>query len=448
MKKPQPTQTESPFLAHEMFFSLTDLKGIIEAGNEIFVRVSGYSKEFLIGKPHNVIRHPDMPRAVFRLLWSTIQAGKPIAAYVKNIDATGRYYWVLACVFPVDGRYLSLRIKPSSTTLGVVSELYSKVSSFEKTHSIEESLDLISEQLASKGFPSYEEFQTHAINQELAPFRNGSVNFRKIYQFRDEHKVPALFHKILESCTSANTPYQELFAWFDTFRSQQREFQANADFVLDVCKDLRLYVYNMMIHAEHAGSEGDTLATVASGLSSFSQDISASIDSFAHSMKDMQRNLLNADFLIQATYMQFKMIESFLLAHDGDKEETPDQAELTRNLLLLTQLAQKYSAVVFEAVEAVRVESSRLKSVVDRLQSVVIGLKIVQLSGRIEASKIARAHAAAFEKQFASLSEVFEGVRHSITNVYNVVSSFANISVAACDRVQQVRSVVQKMHVE
>ena len=99
--KVEPKNIESVFLPDEMFFSTTDLKGIILSGNDVFIRVSKFSKEELIGKPHNIIRHPDMPRIVFKLLWDYIQSGKPIVAYVKNIAKDGSYYWVLATVVPI-----------------------------------------------------------------------------------------------------------------------------------------------------------------------------------------------------------------------------------------------------------------------------------------------------------------------------------------------------------
>ena len=107
----QPCDRESPFEIDELFFSTTDRKGVITFGNDVFVRVSGHPRERLIGAPHNVIRHPDMPRAVFRLLWDYVLAGRSVVAYVKNMAADGAYYWVLALVTPIRGGFLSVRLK-------------------------------------------------------------------------------------------------------------------------------------------------------------------------------------------------------------------------------------------------------------------------------------------------------------------------------------------------
>lgn len=97
--RPQPpTGKERDYGPEELIVSKTDLKGILRYANEVFVRVSGYGEEDLLGRPHNVIRHPDMPHAIFRLMWQSIEAGNEIFAYVNNLAADGGHYWVLAHV--------------------------------------------------------------------------------------------------------------------------------------------------------------------------------------------------------------------------------------------------------------------------------------------------------------------------------------------------------------
>ncbi len=87
-------ETEVP--EDEVIISRTDLRGVITYVNDTFAKISGYSSEELIGKPHNILRHPDMPRSVYKELWDTIKAGKSWSGYVKNMRKDRGYYWVYA----------------------------------------------------------------------------------------------------------------------------------------------------------------------------------------------------------------------------------------------------------------------------------------------------------------------------------------------------------------
>ncbi len=98
-----------------LIVSHTDLKGIITYANDTFAQISGYDQKELIGKPHNILRHPDMPSSLFRNLWISVQDGRLWSGYVKNKTKSGGYYWVYAQVSPLYGKdgahigYKSLR---------------------------------------------------------------------------------------------------------------------------------------------------------------------------------------------------------------------------------------------------------------------------------------------------------------------------------------------------
>jgi len=128
--RPQPTQNEKVLGDDDFIVSKTDLKGIITYGNRIFIEMSGYSEQELLGAPHSILRHPDMPKAVFKLLWDTIQANREICAYVRNLAKDGSFYWVFANVTPsLDSNgnlvgYYSVRRKPRTEAIHAVSSLY------------------------------------------------------------------------------------------------------------------------------------------------------------------------------------------------------------------------------------------------------------------------------------------------------------------------------------
>lgn len=112
-----------------MIVSETDNKGNILYANDDFCKIAGYSKEELIGKPHNMVRHPDMPKVAFKDLWETIQRGEIWNGIVKNRTKSGGFYWVNATAFPSkdkDGnlRFISVRVKPTPEEIETASALY------------------------------------------------------------------------------------------------------------------------------------------------------------------------------------------------------------------------------------------------------------------------------------------------------------------------------------
>jgi PAS domain S-box-containing protein len=113
--------------------SETDLKGVITYANRKFCEISGYSKEELIGQPHNIIRHPDMPKKAFETMWNTIKQGNVWSGLVKNLRKDGLYYWVETTITPIQDetgaivKYAAARKPASHTAVEEAEELYAKM---------------------------------------------------------------------------------------------------------------------------------------------------------------------------------------------------------------------------------------------------------------------------------------------------------------------------------
>ncbi len=122
----------------EFIVSKTDPKGIITYTNRVFMHIAGYSESELLGKQHNVVRHPDMPRGAFRFLWQTLQNGDEFFGYVKNMCKSGAYYWVFANVTPdydANGNvigYYSVRRKPSDRAIATITPIYREMLALEQ----------------------------------------------------------------------------------------------------------------------------------------------------------------------------------------------------------------------------------------------------------------------------------------------------------------------------
>ena len=163
MQRPSPTQIQKQLDKDDFIVSKTDTKGKIIYGNKVFIKMSGYSEVELLGQPHSILRHADMPKIVFRLLWERIQNKKEIFAYVKNLCKDGAYYWVFANVTAtVDENgsirdFHSVRRKPTDKAMSVIPDLYAQLLSAERSGGMDASKKLLDEILDKKGV-DYDEF--------------------------------------------------------------------------------------------------------------------------------------------------------------------------------------------------------------------------------------------------------------------------------------------------
>ncbi len=134
----QPTQTEIPLAADDVIVSKTDLSGRVTYVNRTFMRISNYPEHEVLGKQHNIIRHPDMPRGVYRLMWDTLKDGREFFGVVKNMTADGHFYWVFANVtldWDAKGAtsgYFSVRRRVSPAAIRSASALYAEMLRIER----------------------------------------------------------------------------------------------------------------------------------------------------------------------------------------------------------------------------------------------------------------------------------------------------------------------------
>jgi len=173
MAKVTPLNIEIDLDPKRYIVSETDETGKITFCNDYFIEVCGYSKDELIGKPHSIIRHPDMPKVVFKLLWKTISQGKNINAVVKNLAKDGRYYWIFT---EFESRrdtdsgkiigYTASRKSISKHVIEIISDLYAKLLEIEKTDSVEASQIYLVNFLKEKG----EDIEFANIMEEIHKF--------------------------------------------------------------------------------------------------------------------------------------------------------------------------------------------------------------------------------------------------------------------------------------
>lgn len=164
----RPTGIERPWGEEEIIVSKTDLKGHMTYANLVFQRIAQYNEFELMGKPHNIVRHPAMPRCIFKFLWDTLAERQEIFAYVLNMAKTGDYYWVLAHVTPsYDSAgnvvsYHSNRRKPGLAQINKIQPIYAALLAEEQKHAsprdgLRASHDMLIKTIQGTGM-SYDQF--------------------------------------------------------------------------------------------------------------------------------------------------------------------------------------------------------------------------------------------------------------------------------------------------
>jgi PAS domain S-box-containing protein len=168
MRKMIPTSIEVFFDAADIIVSKTDLKGRITYANKTFCDIAGYAPQDLMGQPHSILRHPDMPRCIFKLLWDTIASGQEIFAYAKNITRAGDFYWVFAHVTPsfdaekrIIGYHSNRRVPDRRVLEHAIIPLYTQLLEEERRHAngkaaLANGFQLMTDFVRSKGI-SYDE---------------------------------------------------------------------------------------------------------------------------------------------------------------------------------------------------------------------------------------------------------------------------------------------------
>jgi len=169
MDRPTPTDIEHEVRNIDMIVSKGDAEGNITYTNPIFMKISGYTQGELLDQPHSILRHPDMPKVIFKHLWSSIKEGNDVNAYVKNLCKDGSFYWVLAQVRVAtnpDGsfrNYVSTRKNITNGAKEIMGNLYAKLLEVEKADGVEASEKVLVDFLTENG-QSVETFNTFMLS--------------------------------------------------------------------------------------------------------------------------------------------------------------------------------------------------------------------------------------------------------------------------------------------
>jgi aerotaxis receptor len=420
-----------------MFFSTTDARGVIVNGNEVFTRVSGFAESELIGSAHNIIRHPDMPRVAFQLLWENLKAGRPFSGYVKNMAKDGAFYWVFAVIAPLaDGRLLSVRFKPTSPTLAVVERLYGRLLKIERdaiaqdakpAEAMQRSRALLETELRQLGFAHYDAFSHVALNAELKQ-RDDRLATAGLALF-PARLSGAVAQRALLYADSQNV-YREvtgLFRDLHAFVRFHHELQESGRAVAGVAEDFRMHSLNVNITAQRHGVGGRTVGVVASFLDHYAQELGLGTRELSQHITRTSTAVesINADVAIAR--LQMEMVLSF------QAELAQGTGDMRAKLGMFTDLQDAFvtrTRAAAHAIAELQTESGLLAGSRDLLSKVAMSIQLAQVRGLTEAARIEGAESlcamfADFRRKIDETNRQLTGVGEAAEAIQQRVRSLA-----------------------
>lgn len=418
-----PAARDEGFGLDELFFSTTDAGGRIRTGNPVFTRVSGYDAAELAGRAHNVVRHPDMPRVVFRVLWDHLQAGEPVAAYVKNRTKDGRPYWVVATASPLSDGHLSVRFKPSGEHFPVVRDLYGELRAIEaeaeaagasRAEAIEASTARLDAVLRGMGLPDYGAFMRLFLPAELRSRERaleGSPYWDRLW---DGHPAAAEGRsgllQVLAAFRGVSARMRHLFARLADHEALSAALAARSR---DLTGDTRLLSLNALLGARRYGEDGAALSVVA-GLIGTEAERTAAVTAELNRHADLLAGLLgDQTFRVTVGRLQSEMAVFFALEALGGGDDC--HAELAVLDDALSRSADAIGGVASALGDGLRSVTAQ----VDAVGALLHTLDVLQLNGTIEASRIDGAD---------GVRQLFAEMRHRLDAVREEIDGLAAIA--------------------
>ncbi|MDD5160094.1 MAG: PAS domain-containing protein [Sulfuricurvum sp.] len=376
---------EAKFDINELFFSITDHASTILSGNDVFVRISGYSKEELIGNFHNIIRHPDMPRIIFKTLWDYLKAEKPIVAYVKNKSKDGGYYWVLAAVFPLGERYISIRIKPNTKLFAAIKEVYATLLRTEGNGGMEESGQLLPELLKMHGYEDYDHFMNDALLQEL---KERQQNVSKALINEDYHAPSPTLEKLKTVycySTELMNQYDEWFEKIDLFTQVKSMFEEKGLKLRELARDVVFLSLNASVSSYKVANGGETFGVLASDIRLNAKQNDTLIAEIDTVVQQLSLALNAIVFSVAGMRLQIEMVTYFIQEVSHNDNELKIE-ELIENICDLFALVMEYSNKSNVLQRKLDQHIQEALKYLDQLEQQMMYLGYIQIYGIIEAA--------------------------------------------------------------
>ncbi|MFN8392356.1 MAG: PAS domain-containing protein [Bdellovibrionota bacterium] len=359
---------EMPFEIAELFFSTTDTKGIIRTCNDVFLRVSGFQPEELLAKPHNIIRHPDMPRCVFYLLWDYLLSGKPIGAYVKNRAKNGKYYWVYALASPMKDGFISVRLKPTSDLFDTVRKLYAELLSIERSYSswkdgMAASTSELLKRLQTLGFETYTDFMNATLRAEMLSRDSKVASSSRESRTPDDEKVLVL---------------KRIFLGLDSLLQLKSTLRSKEAFFLTLGTHISRVAMNASVRAAHLAESGRSLSAISEEVSRISGEIERDSDVLRSRSGELAEGIGEVSFHIAQAILQSQA--KLFFAAEQARNELPPSAQSARYGAPVDDIVAELSGCVHDSLSRSVNGIATLKTAVGGFEEIARSLEKILLT--------------------------------------------------------------------
>ncbi|MEM1360783.1 MAG: chemotaxis protein [Pseudomonadota bacterium] len=395
----RPTSGEAAIRIEELFFSRTDTDGVIQSVNEAFQRVSNHPWEDIIGAPHNLVRHPDMPSGLFWLFWKMISENKPFGAYIKNRSADGLSFWVYSVVIPCPDGYLSVWLKPSTDMLEKTQNLYVELLRAEAEQEIdpEASCKELEGKLCDLGFANYQSFMAATLSAEL------SARASQLH-------------------VSADTTLEQ----FKDLSCSISEIEAITMKLSDTFSEIRGVPTNMRILASRLEAAGGPISVISANYSTMSDEIGAWAEQFltdSNSAFGRIREALDTGLFLQGISLLQDEVCDFYRRERRRSAQDNTQAEA--DLKILSSQANACRKRASDGLDHVTAGSKRFATAVGEMKRLVTGLSSTRMMCKIEGARLRHGRDSLTEviRQLDSFQDRVEEQLSKITDINRTIQA-------------------------
>lgn len=298
----------------ELFFSVTDRKGVITAANSVFERLSRFARTDLIGAPHNVIRHPEMPGGAFRLMWDTLLAGRPFAAYVRNLAKDGASYDVFATVTPLGDGFLSVRSAPMAAPLrDAAFDLYAETLPRERACRAEggsaaraaaAGAEDLAARLGTAGYASYEEFMFTALPAEVVSRVAASAPSAG-------REAPGAVGEVLAAALDVSAGLADALGRLDALKELVDDLQIASEGARITADDLGAATSAAGRASSHVAGTAPVLARTSAAMDRLAAELAGSLAGLAEALATVRLTVMEQRFRIALARQHSDVVVAF-----------------------------------------------------------------------------------------------------------------------------------------